>query len=145
MTSKPNESPLDDEEVILKGTTLRIYRFIFRAGKSVGIHDVQRGLGLSSPSVAEYHIRKLLRANLIHPSGSGYIADRIIFENMVRLKRTLIPLQVALSAFFATTLAIMLTLLRPIEVTPTYLFGAAVNCVALAISVHGSVRALRNI
>ncbi len=41
-----------DEEDVLKGTTLKVYRFIYRQGKPMGIHDVQRGLTLSSPSVA---------------------------------------------------------------------------------------------
>ena len=38
-------------DYVLKGTTLRVYRCLYRAGTPMGIHDVQRALKLSSPSV----------------------------------------------------------------------------------------------
>ena len=31
----------------LGGTTLRVYRYLYRQARPLGVHDVQRGLGLS--------------------------------------------------------------------------------------------------
>ena len=135
--------PEKSEEDVLKGTTLRVYRLIYRQGRPMGVHDVQRGLQLSSPSVAQYHIKKLLGAGLIREGQDGYVIDRIIFENMIRVRRALIPLQATYSIFFASTLVVMLTLLRPPSITSVYIFALVVNCVALAISLYDVSRALR--
>ncbi len=130
------------EADVLKGTTLKVYRFMFKEGKPVGIHDVQRGAGLSSPSLASYHVEKLLNAGLIRRQDGGYIVDRVLFENMVRVKRTLIPLQAANATFFLTALLILFTYLRPPEVTSTYVFSLAVIFVALVASLYEMRRAL---
>ncbi len=134
-----------DEEDVLKGTTLKVYRFIYRQGKPMGVHDVQRGLELSSPSVAQYHIKKLLGAGLIREEREGYVIDRRIFENMIRVRRALIPFQATYSIFFASTLVVMLTLLRPPDLTSIYVFALAVNGAALAISVYEVLRAVRKL
>jgi predicted DNA-binding transcriptional regulator len=133
----------NEQEDILRGTTLRVYRFIYRQGRPVGIHDVQRGLELSSPSVAQYHIRKLLSVGLIREEQQGYVIDRLIFESMIRVRRALIPFQATYSIFFASTLVVMLTILRPPEVTSIYAFALIVNAVALASSLYEVLRALQ--
>lgn len=44
----------------LKGKTLLVYMHILKAGhETVGVREVQRTLGFSSPSVAAYHLQKL--------------------------------------------------------------------------------------
>jgi DNA-binding transcriptional ArsR family regulator len=134
-----------DEEDILKGTTLRVYRLIYRQGRPMGVHDVQRGLELSSPSVAQYHIKKLLGAGLIREEQDGYVIDRMIFENIIRVRRALIPFQATYSIFFASTLVVMLTLLRPPDLTSVYVFALIVNGVALTISSYEVLRALRKV
>ena len=133
------------EEDILKGTTLRVYRLIYRQGRPMGVHDVQRGLHLSSPSVAQYHIKKLLGAGLVREGQDGYVIDRIIFENMIRVRRALIPFQATYSIFFASTLVVMLVLLMPPSLTAAYVFSLIVNGVALAISLYEVLRALRKV
>ena len=132
-------------EDILKGTTLRVYRFIYRQGRPMGVHDVQRGLSLSSPSVAQYHIKKLRGAGLIREEQEGYVIDRVIFENMIRVRRALIPLQATYSIFFASTLVVMLTILRPPAITAIYVFALIVNVAALLISLYEVSRALRKV
>ena len=87
-------------DYVLKGTTLRVYRCLYRAGTPMGIHDVQRALKLSSPSVAEYHIKKLVRAGLAKEGQNGYTVDKVVFENVIRIRRTVIPLQTTFVAFF---------------------------------------------
>jgi len=133
------------DEYVLKGTTLRVYRFLYREGRPVGIRDVQRGLGLSSPSVAQYHVRKLLEAGLVREQDGGYVVDRLVFENMIRMRRALIPFQTTYSVFFATALLLMLTVLRPSSITSSYVFGLVVIAVALVTSIYEAVKSLRGI
>ncbi len=135
----------DQKDYVLKGTTLRVYRYMYRTGTPLGIHDVQRGLELSSPSVAEYHIRKLARAGLIQEREGGYTVDRVIFENMIRIRRTVIPFQTTYGTFFAVTLVILLVLLRPTTMTSTYVFAVAVNVAALLISIYEALRTLTSV
>lgn len=135
----------DGHELVLKGTTLRVYRFLYREGRPLGIRDVQRGLGLSSPSVAQYHVRKLLQAGLVREQDGGYMVDRAVFQNMIRVRRTLIPFQTTYSIFFATALLIMLTVLRPPNVTSSYIFGLIVIAVALATSIYEAIMSLKGI
>ena len=98
--ANPSESP-DIYDASLKGTTYRVYRYMYRAGKPVRVNDVQRDLKLSSPSVAQYHLKKLLRLGLVKEVPEGYAIDKVIYENMVRIGRVTIPFQAAYIAFFA--------------------------------------------
>ena len=95
-------------KLALNRTTLRVYRYLYRAGKPCGIHDIQRWLGLSSSSVALYDVRKFVDAGLIREEGyspkqnqaghcqadeagqlyadfgkgsTGYVVDRLVFDN----------------------------------------------------------------
>jgi DNA-binding transcriptional ArsR family regulator len=118
----------------LKGTTYRVYRYLFKQRKPAGISEVQHALGLSSPSVAQYHIKKLLQMGLIREEHEGYTAEKAVFENLVRIRRVSVPLQSAYVAFFAVTLTIMLVFLRPQSITSFYFLALAVNLVALGVS-----------
>ena len=132
----------DRSDYVLKGTTLRVYRCLYRAGTPLGIHDVQRALKLSSPSVAEYHIKKLVRAGLVKAEQDGYAVDRVVFENVIRIRRTVIPLQTTFVAFFASALVVLLTILRPESVTSTYVFSLVVCAAALVILLYEALRTM---
>jgi len=43
----------------IHGTTLRVYWYLFRNTKPVGVRETQRALSMSSPSTALYHLEKL--------------------------------------------------------------------------------------
>jgi len=108
----------------------------------MGIHDVQRALKLSSPSVAEYHIKKLVRAGLARPDQNGYTVDKIVFENVIRIRRTVIPLQATFVAFFASALVVLLTILRPASITSTYVFSLIVCAAAVVILLYEALKTL---
>src|ERR1700691_4895358 len=107
--SKEDPHTIDDD--VLKGTTLRVYKFIFKEGNPVRNNEVQRALRLSSPSLAQYHISKLLRAGLIKESENGYTVDRVLFGNLVRVRRMVVPFQITYTILFASALVVMLTAL----------------------------------
>jgi len=132
----------ESADYVLKGTTLRVYRCLYRAGAPMGIHDVQRALKLSSPSVAEYHIKKLVRAGLARPDQNGYTVDKIVFENVIRIRRTVIPLQATFVAFFASALVVLLTILRPASITSTYVFSLIVCAAAVVILLYEALKTL---
>lgn len=142
-------SNLDDDSEIsntyLKGTTYRVYRYLLRQGKPVGISDVQKGLGLSSPSVSQYHIRKLLQLGLLREEGDGYVVDRVVLENVVRIRRMSIPVQTAYVAFFGATLIILLGFLRPAAISSVYSFALVVNVAAVCVSLYEALKTIRRL
>jgi predicted DNA-binding transcriptional regulator len=130
----------------LTGTTRRVYRYIYRHGP-VRLHEIQRDLKLSSSSISDYHVQKLLRMKLIREEAAqdgaaGYVAEEAVFEAMLRIRRTVIPLWTTASDFFAAALVVLVTILRPPVIGSTYLFSLVVAVVALSISVYETVRSL---
>jgi hypothetical protein len=110
----------------------------------MGLHEIQRALGLSSASIPQYHINKLIAAGLVKEQdrGGGYYVDRLVFENMIRIRRSLIPFQTTYTIFFCTTLVILLTLLRPPVITPLYLFALVINIASIIIFASQAYRTL---
>ena len=139
-----NEGPDADDDV-LKGTTLRVYRFIFKEGNPVRIYEIQRALKMSSPSLAQYHVSKLLRAGLVKESENGYTVDRMLFGNLVRVRRMVVPFQITYTILFASALVVMLTILRPPTLTSLYVFALVVVWIALAASLFESLKAIRGL
>ncbi|MBD3172538.1 hypothetical protein GF326_08705 [Candidatus Bathyarchaeota archaeon] len=54
---------MNEEEIVskLKGNTLRVYWSLLSSeGGVVGVRELQRNLGFSSPALADYHLNKLV-------------------------------------------------------------------------------------
>ena len=119
---------------------------MYRQGRPVGIHEVQRALDLSSPSVAEYHIRKLAQAELVRERINGYLVDRVVFENLVRIRRIVIPLQATYVAFFGAMLIILVALFRPSTSTSgstgLFVFALALNLSALGVFAYETFKTI---
>ena len=130
-------------EDILEGTTRRVFRYVYRQHDPVGIHDIQRGLGFSSPSLAHYHVSKLLKAGLLKEEGEGYTVNKTVFENMIRLRKTTLPLQAAYATFFLAAMIILLTIMRPDLLLSSYVFGVVVSGTGFIISVFEAYKAAR--
>jgi hypothetical protein len=144
-TMSTGSSAGDVSDTALKGTTYRVYRYIVRQSRPVGISDVQKGLGLSSPSVSDYHIRKLLQLGLIREEQGGYVVERMVLENIVRIGRMSFPVQTGYVAFFGVALLIMLVLLRPVTITSSYEFGLIVIAAALGVSIWETRKTLKRL
>ena len=127
----------------MNDTTRRVYRYMYKVGQPIGIHELQRGLGMSSSSLAAYHIKKLLDEGLIREQDGGYVVDRIMFENMIRIRKSVIPFQTTYAVFFASTLAILLIIFFPRIMTAGYLFSVFVNIAALGFFLYETMKALR--
>src|SRR6266705_1459372 len=138
----PRKETVDDYDPQLKGTPYRVYSLMLKQRKPVGISAVQRTLELSSSSVSEYHVKKLLRMGLIRAEDGGYVIEKVVFANIIRIRRIAIPVQTAYVSFFSATLVLMLSILRPTTIDSTYFFAVLVNSVALGVSLHEMAKTL---
>jgi predicted transcriptional regulator len=68
--NEENELPINYETAI-KGTTLDVYFYLLRKKGPAGVREIQRGLGLSSPSVSSYHLEKLESLGVIRKNRFG--------------------------------------------------------------------------
>ncbi len=64
---------LTDEQLdsLLKGKTQQVYFYMLRNLRPLGMREIQRGSGLSSPSLAIYHLNKLKNLSLIDVDADG--------------------------------------------------------------------------
>lgn len=85
----------------LSGTTLKIYAYLVSRGEPVGPREITRALGLSSPSLAYYHLRKLEELGLVEKRSEGYVAiSSVRIEGFISLGRRLIPRLLFYSMFY---------------------------------------------
>ncbi len=96
----------ETQKTRLHGTTWNVYLFILTSQEPVGVRDVWRQLQLSTPSLAQYHINKLLHDDLIKITvyGKYEINDDLQIEalkNFVVFKGKLIPHLVVYGAIIA--------------------------------------------
>ena len=101
---------LNRDELVsnLTGRTLMIY-FVLLNKKSIGIRELQRHLDLSSPSVAKYHLGKLVNLHLVENRNGIYHldkkADLPLLTSWVLLGKYLLP-KVLFAAILFTSLFI---------------------------------------
>ena len=80
----------------IAGTEWDIYLHILTSDKPVGIREIWRNLNLSSPSLVQYHINKLLEKQLVESTVDGkYQANDVerlgTLRNFVMLRGRLVP------------------------------------------------------
>ncbi len=105
-------SGLSDAEIeaLLKGKTLLVYLYLLRRAneEGVGVREVQRMLGFSSPSVASYHLQKLVDLGLVRKERGQYLLAREvrvgILRHFVMIGRFMLPRYL----FYAVLLTTML-------------------------------------
>ncbi|MFX1499554.1 MAG: hypothetical protein ACFFDH_01165 [Promethearchaeota archaeon] len=103
-----NSGKLNRDNVVsnLTGRTLMVY-FVLLNKKSIGVRELQRHLDLSSPSVAKYHLEKLVNLKLIeNKSGIYHLdkkADLPLLTSWVLIGKILLP-KVIFAASFLTAL-----------------------------------------
>jgi hypothetical protein len=79
----------------IKGNTLRTYLFLLKSGSSE-LRDVQRTLGFSTPSLASYHLGKLMDAGYVSQDAHGtymivWDATKELLEGYVRIGTVVFP------------------------------------------------------
>ena len=102
---------MEDVRSKLKGTTLRVYWHLLRSGKPTTIRHLQRDLSFSSPSVASYHLEKLMDMDLVKKNvmGDYELKKTVSLEVMgsfVRISHLMIPRYIFYTTFFFTLLIV---------------------------------------
>ena len=113
-----------EEEIIeseLKGKTLLVYMHMLkRPNDPVGVREVQRELGFSSPSVSSYHLNKLQDLGLIKNEYGDYKLVRDIKVGVLRQFITLGGVMLPRYLFYAvlmTTMLITYLIQRPFNIS----------------------------
>lgn len=86
----------------LEGKTLNVYSYVVKEGKPVGPREVMRGVNLSSPSVAYWHLQKLEACGLIEKNAYGeyVVKEKVNISGHVWVGRNLVPRLLCYSLFF---------------------------------------------
>ncbi len=88
----------------LTGRTLMVYFVLLNKGM-IGVRDLQKNLGLSSPSVAKYHLDKLVELSLIENQKGIYHlvkkADIPVLTSWILIGRHLFPKALFIAIFFS--------------------------------------------
>ncbi len=129
---EPNASGSKKESEI-HGTTLRVYWYLFRNAKPVGVRETQRALSMSSPSTALYHLEKLRELGVTEKDAAGEysLKEQVqvgTLKMFLRLGHVILP-RYLFYAIFLTTATIVYTVATALEgigVEPAgIVFGAA--------------------
>jgi hypothetical protein len=139
-----------DDAVIeseLKGKTLLVYLHILKSRQeSVGVREVQRSLGFSSPSVAAYHLGKLKDLGLIENLYGDYKIVREVKVGVLRSFVTLGGVMLPKFLFYAvlmTTMLVTYLIQFPLETTRENITTIVMGLVPTAIFWYETVKIWR--
>ena len=138
--------PADKVKSELKGTTLRVYWLLLKKGSGgTGPREVMRELGLSSPSVASYHLEKLRNLGLAEKDiGGNYVVQEEVkvevFSDFVRVVGMMLPRYLFYSVLF-TTMLVAYVVLYPIQPTPQTIMVLVFGLTGCAITWAETIRA----
>ena len=106
-SSSPDLSLIESE---LKGKTLLVYWYFLKSPSSmVGVREIQRSLGFSSPSVAAHHLDKLLSLGLIEKTKTGeyFLIQEVkvgVLRFFMKVGRFMVPRYLFYSVWLTTML-----------------------------------------
>ena len=76
---------MDEITAKLTGKTLKVYWFLLKNPNGTRLRDIQRNTGLSSPSLASYHLDKLINLDLIENDPHGlFYPKRLVRVGMLQ-------------------------------------------------------------
>lgn len=119
-----------DLESELRGRTLRVYFELLLMKEPIGPRQLQRKLSLSSPSLAAYHLDKLVDLGLVRSERGEYSLEEVVqvgvLKQFIFIGRYALPRHLFYAAFFTVALATYV-LLYPQSLTfaniAAWLFG----------------------
>jgi len=107
---------MDEDQIAsnLKGNTLRVYWFLLQSSKNpAGPRDIQRKLAFSSPSLAVYHLEKLVELGLVEKVAGEYrltkVVDVGVLRQFTRLGGYFLPRHVLYASMWSTLFVFFLS------------------------------------
>ena len=140
-----------DEEKIereLKGNTLRVYWFMLQSGGEGGVRKVQRALGFSSPTLAVYHLDKLVELGLLEKKYGEYNLVREVkvgvLKQFMRIGSVLLPRYLFYASLFTTLLVLYVVYLVGFErVSLSSVFALIFGALGVITSWYETMKAWR--
>lgn len=138
-----NDEKIESE---LKGNTLRVYWALLRSqNRVVGVREVQRLLGFSSPALSSYHLKKLQNLGLVREELGEYHLIREVkvgvLKQFLKLGTLMLPRYILYAILFTTLLGFFLSQLR--EINFYSVFALIFGVLATAILWYETVRVWR--
>jgi DNA-binding transcriptional ArsR family regulator len=128
----------------LYGTRRKIYYYILKQKNAVSIRKIQRDLNLSSPSLVQYHLKKLEEDGLIKETEKGYVVSKVVLSDYIKFANFLIPISAFLASFFLTSLIILLLFLRT-HIIAAQVFSDIIISISAAIFMYDVIKKYREI
>ena len=105
-----NGSALARESEI-HGTTLRVYWYLFKSTRPVGVRETQRALSMSSPIIALYHLEKLRGLGIVDKDSSGEysLKEQVQVGSLkafLKLGRVILPRYLFYAVFLTTAVVV---------------------------------------
>jgi hypothetical protein len=140
-----------DEELIaaeLKGKTLLVYMFLLRNTEStVGVREVQRTLGFSSPSVSSYHLNKLHELGLVENERGEYRLVRQVkigvLRQFIQFGGIMLP-RFLFYAVLVTTMLVTFLVQVPYQTSRFYLTSILLGLVPVIVLWYETIRIWRD-
>jgi hypothetical protein len=130
----------------LKGNTLRVYWAILNSNNGiVGVREIQRSLGFSSPTLASYHLRKLTDLGLVKEErGEYHLVKEVrvgVLKQFAKVGTFMVPRYLLYATMFTTLLVYFLIQLKEMNVYSVFalIFGG----LSSAISWYETIRLWR--
>ena len=113
---------MDEDQIAshLKGNTLRVYWLLLQSSKkTAGARDIQRKLKFSSPSLAVYHLDKLVELGLAEKVVGEYriakIVDVGVLKQFTRLGGLILPRHVFYASMWSTLFVFFVSQFRELN------------------------------
>jgi len=110
---------IDDEKIAseLRGNTLKVYWALLNSENgAMGVRELYRKLGFSTPALASYHLNKLEDLGLVANKGGDYQLVREvkagILKQFIKLGTFMLPRYILYATFFTTILVFFITQLK---------------------------------
>ena len=141
----------EDEEKLaaeLRGNTLRVYFYVLRSAGNVGVREVQRALGFSSPTLAAYHLDKLADLGLVEKRlGEYYLVREVrvgVLKQFMRVGAFMLPRYFFYASLFSTLLTLYMVYLLSFEsVGFSSIFALIFGALGTLTSLYETIRAWR--
>jgi len=102
--------------VSVSGRLARVYFVLLKAGRPMGVREVQRLAGLSSPSSAKHYLDKLVELGLAEKTSGEYVArvsEQSLMSVYIGLLGSVVPRLVPYAVFSTVLLVVFSALARP--------------------------------
>ncbi|MHA1864183.1 MAG: helix-turn-helix domain-containing protein [Candidatus Thorarchaeota archaeon] len=141
MTNDPDRDTVDK---LLKGRTMSVYALLLSQGE-MGVREVQRELGFSSPSLALHHLTKLSELNLVKKDAHGiYSVSKTVrvgsLSLFIKFGSRLLPRFLFLGTLFTAMLILYLVFFLSWPPTGGDLMYIVLSAIAIIIVFYESRR-----